>query len=856
MANFYTNVTRYKSFILYRGIENGKKVQRKSKYGPTLFVTTPKPTKWRSIDGKPVAPITFESMWDCKQWVDENKSISGRSIFGNTKHVAGFINDYFPGDIEFDRNLINVTSLDIEVASDDGFPEPGEASKEVTAITIKNNIDNTYYVWGLGDYDVERSIMKTNRVVYKRCETEKDLLVSFLTHWALPSNCPDIVTGWNVEFFDIPYLVNRMRNVFGSDENARKLSPWGLVDERNITRMIGRETTYEIQGVSVMDYLELFKKFGYSYGTQESYKLDHIAHVVLGENKLSYEEHGTLYTLYKNDHQKFIDYNIKDVELVDRLEDKLGLITLAVTIAYRGGVNYKDTFGTTAIWDSIVFRKLWQENVVVPFQEDKTRSPYPGGYVKEPLVGIHDWVVSFDLNSLYPSIIMQYNMSPETIANGEIAQFDIDSAISEHRIAPNKGKALAANVQYFNVDKPGIIPFIIDEMYKERVGIKQEMINAQKEKEKVDKNDKQKLYQIERDIAIAENRQMAIKILLNSLYGALGNRYFRFFDQRIAEAITLTGQLTIRWAEYSLNAYLNRVLKTPKWKDFVIAIDTDSLYVCLDDFVQKFKPENTIDFLDKVCNDALEAELEKSYSQLYDILGGVDNRMVMKREAIADRALWTAKKRYIMNVHDNEGVRYAEPKLKIMGIEAIKSSTPAPCRKALREIFHVIMKEDEKSVQTAIEQFKNYFKTLEPDEVAFPRGVTQVRKFQDRNTLYKKGTPIHVRGAILYNKLIEDMQLKKKYEPINNGEKIKFLYLRQPNSIHENVIAFPDYLPEEFGLRKYIDHELQFQKTFLDPIEPILDAVGWNSKKLQTLRIFLDKNVYIYAKMWYNRLIR
>jgi DNA polymerase elongation subunit (family B) len=509
-----------------------------------------------------------------------------------------------------------------------------------------------------------------------------------------------------------------------------------------------------------------------------------------------------------------------------------------MTMAYKGGVNYNDTFGTTLIWDTIIYRKLFANNIVVPFIEDKTKSAYPGGFVKDPHVGIHDNVVSFDLNSLYPSIIMQYNMSPETIANGEITQFDIEDVLTKASRPDSRGKALAANGQYFRTDKPGIVPFIIDEMYKERVGIKQKMINAQKELQKVDKNDKQEMYRIERDIAIAENRQMSIKILLNSLYGAMGNRYFRFFDQRIAEAITLTGQLTIRWAEYSLNAYLNKVLKTKTWRDYVIAIDTDSLYVSLDELVQKVQPNNPIDFLDKVCQEALEPALEAAYADLYSMLGGVDNRMVMKREAIADRALWTAKKRYIMNVHDNEGVRYAEPKLKIMGIEAIKSSTPAPCRKALREIFHVIMKEDEKSVQTAIEQFKNYFKTLEPDEVAFPRGVTQVRKFQDRNTLYKKGTPIHVRGAILYNKLIEDMQLKKKYEPINNGEKIKFLYLRQPNSIHENVIAFPDYLPEEFGLRKYIDHELQFQKTFLDPIEPILDAVGWNSKEVANLEDF------------------
>ena len=841
MLQFYTNVSRYGNQILLRGYDHGRRIEKKIKYEPILFTSTNLKTNWKALDGTPVgvanAGKRFESMRAANEYVTANKGVSGKTIYGNTKYIPAFINDYYPGEVEFNRSKINVTTIDIEVASDDGFPEPEKADHKVISIAMKSNIGETYYVWGLGDYDTDKSYMKDNMVVYRKFDREDDLLINFITHWSSQQYSPDVVTGWNTRFFDIPYLVNRINRMLG-EAYVKRLSPWGMVDRQEITKMGRTQTAYELKGISQLDYLDLFKKFGYSYGPQETYKLDHIAHVVLGEKKLSYEEYSNLHTLYKHNHQKFIDYNIKDVELVDRIEDKLGLITLCMTMAYKGGVNYNDTFGTTLIWDTIIYRKLFQNNIVVPFIEDKTKSAYPGGFVKDPHVGIHDNVVSFDLNSLYPSIIMQYNMSPETIANGEITQFDIEDVLAKASRPDNRDKALAANGQYFRTDKPGIVPFIIDEMYKERVEIKQQMINAQKESQKVDKNDKQEMYRIERDIAIAENRQMSIKILLNSLYGAMGNRYFRFFDQRIAEAITLTGQLTIRWAEYSLNAYLNKVLKTKTWRDYVIAIDTDSLYVSLDELVQKVQPNNPIDFLDKVCQEALEPALEAAYADLYSMLGGVDNRMVMKREAIADRALWTAKKRYIMNVHDNEGVRYAEPKLKIMGIEAIKSSTPAPCRKALKEIFHVIMKEDEKSVQTAIEQFKNYFKTLEPDEVAFPRGVTQVRKFQDRNTLYKKGTPIHVRGAILYNKLIEDMQLKKKYEPINNGEKIKFLYLRQPNSIHENVIAFPDYLPEEFGLRKYIDHELQFQKTFLDPIEPILDAVGWNSKEVASLEDF------------------
>lgn len=834
--NFYTNVGRYGNMLLYRGIENGNRVSRKVKYKPTLYVATSKPTDWKALDGTPVAPVTqFESMRDAKDWISLNKEVSGRKIYGNNRYISTFINEKFPGDIEFDRNAINVTTIDIEVASDDGFPEPDVASKEVTAICIKNNIDNTYYVWALRDYDVNQSIMQTNRVVYKKCDTEGQLLLDFITHWSSPTHCPDVVTGWNSRFFDIPYLVNRINNLLGSDW-VKKLSPWGLIDSRDVTIMARKQTAYEIAGISQLDYMELFKKFGYSYGAQESYSLNHISHVVLGEKKLSYEEHSSLFSLYLNDHQKFIDYNIKDVELVDRIEDKLGLITLALTMAYRGGVNYGDTFGTTAIWDSIIYRDLSTQKIAVPFQEDKVKTPYPGGYVKDPQVGINDWVVSFDLNSLYPSLIMQYNMSPETIASGELSDYDVDSILKNHTIVDNRGKAVSANGQYFNIDKKGILPKIIEQMYGERVQIKKAMIKAQKELQKVDKNDKQEVYRIERDIAINENRQMSIKILLNSLYGALGNKYFRFFDQRIAEGITLSGQLTIRWAEEAINTYLNKVLKTKK--DYVLAIDTDSVYVCLNDLVKAVNPSNPIDFLDTVCREKLEPVLEEAYKKLYGIMGGIENKMVMGREVIADRGLWTAKKRYILNVHDNEGVRYAEPKLKIMGIEAIKSSTPAPCREALKEIFKVIMHSSESDVQKSIEHFRQYFRTLEPNDIAFPRGITNLTSFQDRNTIYRKGTPIHARGGILYNKLIDDLSLGKRYNKINNGEKIKFIYLRTPNPIKENVISFLDYLPTEFGLNKYIDHETQFQKTFLDPIEPILDAIGWSSKEVSTLDEF------------------
>ena len=831
--NFYTNVTRYGNMILYRGYENGKKVSHKIKYAPTLFVSTPK-GDWTSLSGDKCAPIKFDTMREAKEWVQQNKEVAGRKIFGNTRYISSFINEYFPGTIKFDRNLINVTTIDIEVASDDGFPEPQEASKEITAICLKNNIDNTYYVFGVGEYDVSKALMKTNRVVYIKCLNEAMLLQKFLDHWSTPSHTPDVITGWNSRFFDIPYLVNRINRLIPGAE--KKLSPWGMVDERSINSVRGKQQTYEIGGIEHLDYLELFKKFGYSYGPQESYSLNHISHVVLGEKKLSYEEHGDLFSLYKFDYQKFIDYNIKDVELVDRIEDKSGLITLAMTIGYKGGVNYGDTFGTTAIWDTIIYRDLYANKVAIPFAEDKIKTPYPGGYVKEPIVGLHKNVVSFDLNSLYPSLIMQYNMSPETIASGETTQLDVDSILQNPNIVNNQGKAVAANGQYFNINKLGVLPKIINDLYSERVDIKQSMLKAQQELQKADKNDKQDIYRIERDITINENRQMAIKILLNSLYGALGNKYFRFFDQRIAEGITLTGQLTIRWAENAVNQYLNRLLNTST--DYVIAIDTDSVYVCLDDLVQKFKPTNVTDFLDAVCKDKIEPVLAESYQNMYNILGGIENKMVMGREVIADVGIWTAKKRYILNVQDNEGVRYAEPKLKIMGIEAIKSSTPMPCRDALKAIFKEIVSGSESQVQTSIDQFKTYFKTLPPDQIAFPRGISKITAFKDNQTIYKKGTPIHARGGLLYNKMLIDLSLQKKHQQIGNGDKIKFIYLKTPNVLKENVVSFPEYLPEEFGLHRYIDYDLQFQKTFLDAIDPILDAIGWSSKEVATLNDF------------------
>jgi len=839
---FYTNVARYGNTLLYRGYKDGHKFEDRIRFTPTLYQADPAGTAY-TMDGIRVSPRLFDTMREVKDYTQQWKNVGGadKKLYGNTNFITQFIQEKFPDNIDFNRDLVNVSTIDIEVASDDGFPEPDQALHEVITITIKNNIDNIYYVWGLNQYDpLACSIdgCNTSNINYVQCSNERELLLRFLAHWNSKTHCPDVITGWNSRFFDIPYLVNRIVRIVGEDF-AKKMSPWELISARDITINGRSQQYYELTGIAQLDYLELFKKFGYSYGAQESYKLDHIANVVLGENKLSYEEFSSLHSLYKHNYQKFVDYNIKDVQLVDRLEDKMGLITLALTMAYRGGVNYTDTLGTTAIWDAIIYRDLCNQGIVAPTAEDKFKSDYPGGYVKPPHVGLHEWVVSFDLNSLYPNIIVQWNMSPETIVDNVRENIDPDKCLAGYQ-NQNPDYALAANGVYFRKDKQGVLPKIIVDYYDERKAVKKKMLAAQQEKETIDKNNKIELYRVERDIARYENQQMAIKILLNSLYGALGNKYFRYFDLRVAEGITLTGQTVIRWAERSVNEFMNKIIGT-KDKDYIIAIDTDSVYVNFGPLVNKYVKENHVQNIDKICEDQFQPMLQKSYQKLFDQFGCYIPRMEMGREAIADRGIWTAKKRYILNVHNNEGVQYAEPKLKIMGIEAIKSSTPSACRDALKNLFKVIISGSETKTQKAIQEFKEYFSSLPPEQVAFPRGANDISKWsRSRGELYTKGTPIHIRGAILYNHYLKDKDLSKKYTAINNGEKVKFCYLKMPNPIRENVIAFPDYLPPELQLHDYINYDLQFEKTFLDPITPILEAVGWTAESKVSLEDFFS----------------
>jgi DNA polymerase elongation subunit (family B) len=399
---------------------------------------------------------------------------------------------------------------------------------------------------------------------------------------------------------------------------------------------------------------------------------------------------------------------------------------------------------------------------------------------------------------------------------------------------------MTPNGQFFRKDKQGFVPKMLEEMYNDRKKFKKMMLQAKQEYE--NEKDESKKFEIEKRIARYNNLQLAKKVSLNSAYGAMGSQYFRFYDLRIAVAVTLAGQLSIRWIENALNRYMNKLLKTEN-KDYVIASDTDSIYLRLAELVDKVypnkdDPNKVIAFMDKVCEDKLQPFIDQSYQELATYVNAYAQKMQMKREGLSDKGIWTAKKRYILQVYNNEGVQYAEPEMKVMGLEVVKSSTPSAIREKMRETIRLMVTSDESTVQKYIADFREEFKTLPPEEISFPRSVNGLKTYTDNNQIYTKGTPIHVKGALLYNYFLKKSDLTKKYPLIQEGEKLKFTYLKQPNPFNDTVISYPSRLPTEFGLDNYIDYDLQFQKAFLDPINIILECIGWEAEKTNSLDAF------------------
>jgi DNA polymerase elongation subunit (family B) len=842
LTDFYTNVQSLGGKILYRGIMGGKRVKQRIDYEPSLYIPSKKVTQYTTLDGNYLDKKRFDGIYEAREYVKQFDGVSGGTkIYGQTRFEYAFIADQHEEMVDWDMDKILVGIVDIEVGSENGFPDPYQANEPITAIAI-TYLNGATYVFGCGDYEVQGDEK------YIKCKDEWTLCKKFIQLWQ--EKCPDVITGWNTKFFDIPYLVNRFRKILGEDE-TKKLSPWNHISERK-TVINGRPmTAYGFTGVESLDYIELYKWYAPGGKSQESYRLDNIAQVELGEGKISYDEFDNLHQLYRLNYQKFIEYNIKDVKLILKLEDKLKLIELALTLAYDTKCNYEDVFAQTRMWDSMTYSYLLNKGIIVPPREVQDKdAAFEGAFVKEVQVGKHDWVASFDLNSLYPHLMMQYNISPETLIDPtdytpEMREV-LSSAVSVDKLLLKSvnlsnlnGVTITPNGQFFRTDIQGFLPKMMEEMYQDRKKFKKMMLQASQEYE--NEKDERKKYEIEKRVARFNNLQLAKKVSLNSAYGALGSQYFRFYDLRMALGVTTAGQLSIRWIEAKINAWMNKLLDTDK--DYVIASDTDSIYLRMGELVDKFikdksDKQKVIALMDKICEEKIQPYIDKSYQELADYVHAYDQKMQMKREGLSDKGVWTAKKRYILNVYNNEGVQYAEPHMKVMGLEMVKSSTPSAIREKMKAVIKLMMTGTEDDVQNFIAKFREEFKKLPPEEISFPRGMNGLANYSDPVTLFKKGTPIHVRGAIMYNHNLKLQDLEKKYPRIQEGEKIKFTYLKMPNHFKSDVISYPSRLPKEFGLDNYIDYDVQFDKAFLEPIRVILDCMQWQAEKTNSLMDF------------------
>ena len=813
---FYTNILQWGNSLLLREVVNGERVCRKVRYSPTLYAPVNSPTEWKTLKGQYVTPVQHNTIKEAKEWVENYKN-QPELVHGSTMYSYNYIADEYPNRINYDVDQILIVTIDIEVECENGFPSPEEAVEPLLSITVKNHTSKKFVVWGVGKFQNNR-----DDVTYVECSDELHLIKEFLSFWE--SHQPDIITGWNTEFFDIPYLCNRIEKLCGEDE-VKRLSPWRSVFSREVFKMGRKHQVFDIQGVSHLDYFDLYRKF--TYTAQESYRLDHIAFVELGDRKDG-NPYETFSEWYQKDFQSFIEYNIMDVEIVDRLEDKMKLIELCLTMAYDAKVNYMDVLGSTKYWDILIYNYLREKNIVISQKRKAEKAEkFEGAYVKDPQVGMHKWVMSFDLNSLYPHLIMQYNISTETlVAQEKVPNMSVDKLLNkEVDTSILKGVTLTPNGALFKTNKQGFLPELMQSMYNDRSKFKKLMLEAQQDYENT------KDPKLLKDISKYNNIQMAKKISLNSVYGAIGNAYFRYYDLLVAEAITTSGQLAIRWIERAVNQYLNKLLKTDN-KDYVIASDTDSVYVVFDELVNKVysNGENTekiVAFLDSVAKNKIEPFMDKSYQELHQYVNSYEQKMQMAREVIADKGIWTAKKRYVLNVHNSEGVQYKQAKLKVMGLEVVKSSTLAPVRAKLKEALSIIMNGNEKELNTFIQTFREEFMNLSPEEIAYPRSVNGLDKFADTNQMFAKGAPIHCKGAILYNHLIKKNRLSRKYPYIQEGDKIKFINLKQPNLYQCSAFSFITNLPKELDLHKMIDYDTQFEKSFIDPLNVIVSTIGW-----------------------------
>ena len=845
MKKIYTNVatSRNKILLRYYDTDKLKSVKQKIDFTPVLYVPTDDldvTDEYATIHGCKLRKINFSDLLEYRDFRKHYNEMN-QPLYGDINPKIQYISDFHDNHQLTNLNHIRIFNLDIEVDHGDKFPNPMRADMPINAMCIYDNIENTQHIFALehsGKTWSQNVRWKDSKYQfeYNGFQNEIELLEAFLEFWT--KDYPDIITGWYTDGFDIPYLINRIENVLG-EKQKYKLSPWGLINEKT-NKM--KKIVYTLVGISNLDYHALYLK--YAYSPQESYKLDNIAYVELNDRKISYSEFSSLPELYRKNFQKFIDYNIKDVDIVQRLDDKKGFLALVISMAYYAKINFDDVASPIRIWDSLIYNYLKPQGIQIdPESHAHKFEKYTGAYVKEPQIGRHDWIVSMDIKSEYPSLMRSINISPDTLENIPAVYLPMDELLQKTKYdvftlkLQGDNLSMAANGTLYSRDKPGFLNVLLTRLFDERKVNKKKMLEAQASAERSTGEEKKSWL---KKAGLFYVQQYAQKVLLNACYGNLGNEFSRWYDIRLAEAITTSGQLAIRWAENAVNVYLNKVLITEN-VDYVIYIDTDSIIVNCGSIVEHFMKNEKdkskiVDKLDVFFKTKISKVIEDAYNDLARRMNHREQLMFMNREAIADRAIFCSKKHYFMRVWDSEGIRYAEPKIKIVGMGFIKSDTPEFCRKHCKEKMVIeALDGTNESFVNAINDFETEFYARPVEDIAKTTGVSVIKRYMDGTGSYVLGTPIGSKSAIIYNRLRKQHKLGTEYPEIQEGDKIKYLYLVSANPIGENTVGFLSFLPEKFKLNNFVDRKTMFNKAFIGPISEILEAMKWQKEIVASL---------------------
>lgn len=849
--DFYTHFHSDKKNIYISGYKNNKKIYQKFKLKPYLFIHDKESEDYKDLSGLPVSKKEFNTRSQAMAYIEKYRGVENFDIFGSTFFDYVWINDNFK-EIKSDNTVLRYGIYDIETDSEGGFADLEKANKEITAISMSVMGEDEVYCLGYKDYDPKKSdILEKEcpgkKFVYIKCKNENQLLKRFVELWNYLNI--DIITGYNINLYDHPYVIRRIIQILG-EEWALKLSPYGQIKSSNFVYYGKNQTKYEIVGIPTLDYFDLYQKF--SYKDTESYKLDYICKLELDKGKLDYSEYKTLANLYKENPAKFYDYSIIDTVRIEDLENKLKFIDQVFSLTHFTKCNLLDCFGTVRMCDVLTHNFMMEEHIVIPIKKDKIGigRQIAGGYVKPVKKTMAKYMISFDFTSLYPHIIKAFNISPEKYV-GKIDKYDslqihpdiINGSLSEIRNElVDNDLCITGKGTVFSRDGQGFFPKIMTFLFNKRNEYKSEMSSFKKRKELITQElskrgstklkdfSDEKLNQIKKQVEYKvtefHNKQIAIKYVLNSFYGQLANEHSRWFDENIAESITMSGQLSINWVKTYIDRMLNEYCGT-KDEIYVIGVDTDSCYVSLENVlkINNINEEDSLDFLIEFVDYIQEKIINHALEELYKDTNIFEKCLYMKPEIIG-RGLWRKAKNYIMGVWWEEGIRLNEEKIAMKGIEAVKSSTPEICRNKIKDAAPILLDNDSEKLLDFVEEFRSSFNESNLELIGKPTKITDIDKWYSGDGLIKKGTPFHCRGSLIYNSMISKLKLDATYQKINNGDKIKSWYLKEPNPVGSYVICAPDELPEEFELEDYIDKNLQFNKTFLEPIESLAAAAG------------------------------